>query len=381
MQTLDYCAVTHDTWTSIATQNYGALTVHYITPEWTLRSLCLETKEYKDKHSAENLARHIKASQNEWGFPTPTGVSDSAANETKAFSLLKWNRVACFGHNLNLAVKSALKEKSAADILARGRRVVQYFHKSTTAANALKRMQQQHLSEEHWNKKLIQDVPTRWNSSFAMLQRLIEQSKAIHATLLEPNIKHDAKNLYSFEDQRLVDAMLDFLKPFKDATTIMSTEEAPSLPALYPTYVQLVKNCTVSDNDLQPLQSMKLAAKSDLDKRYVDSNPAILIASFLHPRTKHLRFLTEEKRLEIHNFVREELLQTVENVAPPTLDNHAVPDETKDQPKKKAPKIVYEDFMDCLDDIIKPLENDSSVADNLELVNRELNRYISEPSV
>ena len=30
----DCCAVTHDTWTSIATQSYGTITVHFITPDW-----------------------------------------------------------------------------------------------------------------------------------------------------------------------------------------------------------------------------------------------------------------------------------------------------------------------------------------------------------
>ena len=50
LKSLDYCAITHDTWTSIATQNYGGLTVQYITPGWCLKSLCLETKELQDSH-------------------------------------------------------------------------------------------------------------------------------------------------------------------------------------------------------------------------------------------------------------------------------------------------------------------------------------------
>ena len=67
-------------------------------------------------HRRCNKASNLRVSK-DWGFPTPIAVSDSVANETKAFKLLEWERVSCFGHNINLAVQSALQETDARDIL------------------------------------------------------------------------------------------------------------------------------------------------------------------------------------------------------------------------------------------------------------------------
>ena len=84
------------------------MTVHYVTDDWQLQNYVLETKEMPESHTAENLAKHIKSAQSEWGFSDPIGVSDNAAAEAKAFRILQWERVSCFGHNINLAVKAAL---------------------------------------------------------------------------------------------------------------------------------------------------------------------------------------------------------------------------------------------------------------------------------
>ena len=382
LKSLDYCAITHDTWTSIATQNFGGLTVHYITPDWCLKSLCLETKEIQDSHTAANLARHITTSQKEWEFPIPTAVSDNATNESKAFKILKWNRIACFGHNVNLAVKYALKDDSATDILARGRRVVQYFHKSTTAANILKEKQKISLPSELWDKKLVQDVATRWNSSYDMLERLIEQSPAVHAALNDPKTTLDGRNVYSYDDQKLIDAMLKFLKPFKDATTVMSTETVPSLPALYPTFLKLTHACEVSTDDPEPIQNMKNAAKRNLEKRYSDENNAILMASFLHPRTKHLKFVPDDERQQLHESVKKELdcvIQNYGNVEPTQEQICDVDSLEMQEPRSKIKKVACEDFMDWIDDIVKPLDNNDN-DDRKEKIEREMSRYIAEPS-
>ena len=72
--------------------------------------------------------------------------------------------------------------------------------------------------------------------------------------------------------------------------------------------VQAVEPC---ENDKEPIKRMKNAAKRDLNKRYSQMPDAILISSFLHPRTKQLNFISNEQREQVHETVTSELLDYV----------------------------------------------------------------------
>ena len=75
----------------------------------------------------------------------------------------------------------------------------------------------------------------------------------------------------------------------------------PSIQALYPTYIKLQNACIVNENDEQTLKELKTKAKVDLDKRYSALFDIYLIASFLDPRTKDLKFVSDRDRSEIHD--------------------------------------------------------------------------------
>ena len=57
-------------------------------------------------------------------------------------------------------------------------------------------MQSKFVKEELQNQKLIQDVQTRWNSSYDMLVRLLEQTPAIRATLESPTLKNAETKIF-----------------------------------------------------------------------------------------------------------------------------------------------------------------------------------------
>ena len=209
------CSITHDGWTSLATQSYCAITVHFITKEWELKSLCLEVKELQESHTAENLAKSLREAQQKWQFPDPVAVTDNAANEVKAMSILKWDRISCFGHNLNLAVKAALTVPEINDVLVKCRKLAYYFKMSAVAAGVLRTKQKQ-LTPEKRIKNVIRDVPTRWNSTYDMLERISELTGALHSTLSAPNVKSsNTKYLFTTEDAQNVEAVLKLLKPLK----------------------------------------------------------------------------------------------------------------------------------------------------------------------
>ena len=119
--------------------------------------------------------------------------------------------IGCFAHCLNLAAQKALKVDAVSRLLARVRKVVGYFHRSTTAAALLKnKIKLLGLSQ----LKLIQDVPTRWNSAADMLERYLLLQPAIYATLVgnELNQQPDVSTL-SEADGRLAVSIMECLPP------------------------------------------------------------------------------------------------------------------------------------------------------------------------
>ena len=84
----------------------------------------------------------------------------------------------CFLHLLNLVITDALSSQRAInDVIALSKKIVGHFNHSSVACSRLCDIQINSLGIQ--GKKLIQDVPTRWNSTYGMLSRLNEQKNAI----------------------------------------------------------------------------------------------------------------------------------------------------------------------------------------------------------
>lgn len=74
------------------------------------------------------------------------------------------------GHTLQLVINAALKDKNIERAVGAARCLVEHFKKSELACSKLKEKQKQMDTPEH---KLVQDVSTRWNSTFYMMDRLM----------------------------------------------------------------------------------------------------------------------------------------------------------------------------------------------------------------
>ena len=99
-----------------------------------------------------------------------------------------------------------------------------------------------------------------------MLQRLLEQTVAVHAVLSDPALKgkSDTRLLYTTTDQVNVEAVIDFLKPFKDATLSLSREDEPTLAAVLPVIVKLEGHLSVKESDSGMIECMKGRALDNL---------------------------------------------------------------------------------------------------------------------
>ena len=88
----------------------------------------------------------------------------------------------CFSHTLQLGVEKVLKLPQVVKGIARCKRIATHFHHSSKSSYILKQKQ---TSLGHKDLCIIQAVPTRWNSSYDMVQHILQQQQPLCATLLE----------------------------------------------------------------------------------------------------------------------------------------------------------------------------------------------------
>ncbi|XP_069114751.1 E3 SUMO-protein ligase ZBED1-like [Argopecten irradians] len=245
------------------------------------------------------------ATKNKWNIPTPTATTDNAANEIKAFDILKWQRFGCYGHRINLAVKTALGIPEISKLLGKGRKLVAFFHQSSSAADFLRDHQLVQLKKTH---KLIQDCPTKWNSSLSMLERLLEQTPPIMAVVHDPKYGKAATDAiktysYNFQEQGLVEKIVEVLKPFEIATSILCAENVPTLLKVIPTLLKLKSFTSVKEDDCPVIKKLKGQLADQVKKRSKDAD-LILLASVINLKGFQTKDLYSSTQMTNYNFLR-----------------------------------------------------------------------------
>ena len=205
-------------------QSYITVTAHHITPEWTLASHFLQTQPIYEQHTSANLAEGLKGTVLEWKLERPGTTipvtTDNARNIVNAVKEAGLGpQIGCFPHTINLASQKATGLNQVSRVLGRVRRIVSFFHRSSTAAHILESKQEMLNVPKH---TLIQDVPDRWNSSHNMLERYLEQQAAVYSALTEKVIKKN-KDITTLSDQdvRMAEEIVEVLKPLKTITTLI----------------------------------------------------------------------------------------------------------------------------------------------------------------
>ncbi|CAH0402536.1 unnamed protein product [Chilo suppressalis] len=222
---IEHLCLTADLWTSRANESYLAVTCHFITEEFELKTILLDCSNFEDSHTSENiqsvltdLISKYELTLNKINFI----VTDNAANIQRAVTNIGWKHYGCYAHTLNLILQNAItREQTLQSVLDKVKKIVRFFKKNSTALEKLLKAQ----TNDQPNcvpKRLIQEVPTRWNSSFHMIRRFVELEHCIRSTVAV--IRKDLP-IITNEEWLLLAEVTKILKPFDDATESMSGEK------------------------------------------------------------------------------------------------------------------------------------------------------------
>ncbi|KAM8750144.1 E3 SUMO-protein ligase ZBED1-like [Rhynchonycteris naso] len=308
-----WCGIATDLWKSY-TQNrtYVTLAAHFLgtgTPSClSLTSRCLKTFEVPDENAAETITRVLYEAFIEWGISAKVSgaTTDGGKDVVKACALLDITaQMPCLGRSFDAGIQQAFRLPKLGALLARCRRLVEYFQQSSVATYMLYEKQKQ---QQQPGCMLVSDRVSWWGSTLAMLQRLKEQQFVIAGVLVEDSNNHHL--MLEAAEWATIEGLVDLLQPFKQVADMLSTSKHPTISMVKP-LLHMLANSTlnIKETDPKELSMAKEVIAKELARTYQETpeiDMFLNVATFLDPRYKKLPFLSAFERQQVENRVVEE---------------------------------------------------------------------------
>jgi hypothetical protein len=273
-------SITADIWTETTnTRSFLGATAHYIhNYKFCNVFICLE--ELDAAHTAEYIKERLLNVCEDWNIAVPkiaALITDNGANITKASADLvgKSRNLPCFSHTLNLVASKVCDIENIAPLVSSVKAIVTFFRQSVSAADELRKVT---------NLRPIASVPTRWNSTYFMLQRFMDIRNEIGTVLLK--FPRSPRMLTAAELQQ-VEEVLQLLSPLEQASTEMCGEKYVTASKIIPLVNILQKQFSALHLETQNGQCMKTTLLQELKKRFgkMEEVQLLSIATLLDPRS------------------------------------------------------------------------------------------------
>jgi len=267
-------------------------------------------------------------------------VTDAGGNIIKAIKEYGGDHLHCCAHNLNLGCQDSIE--ILAPLRSQCRQICSFFHQSNVALATLKKIQKDDNNFFEFGKicyKLINEVKTRWNSSFYMFKRIVLLADNINEALLELKEDNDTKFKHLILSEKDVKTLLivcKILDPVEKLTRVLSSEKTPTLGVIIPKLKHLIITITainVPDNNQDPENTCLLFKRKLLESfsaRFIKSfeDHDMQTATFLDPKYKSLKMFTIDEIKVIHSRIKRQIEKLKPHVDPKVSLSKIQKDET-----------------------------------------------------
>jgi len=220
-------------------------------------------------------------------------VTDNAASMIKCADILQIRHLPCYAHTFNLTVQDCFKIDSFAKILSKSKAIVTFFRSSTLASDTLRTIQRRNNKTE---LKLLQEVVTRWNSSYYMLKRISDVRTELAIALNECT---RAPPSLTAEEFKAIDEILQLLEPFEVATTTISGESYVTSSLIIPLSRGISAKLISLENKLETVEGqdvLKSLIKSVNERlKPYNTRTVTMLGTILDPKFKKYGFRTAEE--------------------------------------------------------------------------------------
>ncbi|CAH1996642.1 unnamed protein product [Acanthoscelides obtectus] len=217
-----FISFTTDMWTSdVNNKSFITLTGHWISRNFEQKHYGLSIRGLDGSHTGENIKNallELLRNNNIEVGRVHLVLRDSGANIKNATKDMGVNNESCFIHTQQLVVVNSLKEQtSLMEIVPIARKIVTHINHSSPSRTKLEEIQK---DVNLPIKKMVQDVQRRWNSTYYLLERLVEQRRAINLLATEV----DAVPSLTPSQWDSLEKLLRLLQPFEQTTKHFSRE-------------------------------------------------------------------------------------------------------------------------------------------------------------
>lgn len=327
-----YFSLTTDHWTSPNDETYSCLTAHWIENS-EMHSAVLAFEVFNGTTTGfalgEDFVRIFELYEFDLKYVVAV-VTDTTGNMNTFGEYLRQRGVKhlyCVDHVLHLNAKLAYVDSNLPDsgnAMKTARSLVEYFTKSTQAMGKLLRQQAQN---EHYAGcvplKPLQDVVTRWWSTYRMLSRLRYLRRAIQVLVVNQSVAAIDLTPAQYD---IIEDVENLLKPTAEAQRLLEGEKYPTI-SLVPYFLYSIRRqyeeMAVDYTRSAPILNLCSVLLKDFEKRYLPRSSLVfstdirraggryegipsdtIIASALDPRTKNLSpFIPEDEHETVWNEV------------------------------------------------------------------------------
>uniref|UniRef100_A0A9I9EIR0 HAT C-terminal dimerisation domain-containing protein n=1 Tax=Cucumis melo TaxID=3656 RepID=A0A9I9EIR0_CUCME len=289
--------LTTDTWTSVQNINYMVITAHFIDDDWNLHKRILNFCQVAN-HKGDTIGRAIEKCLEGWGIDRlfTVTVDNASSNDVAIAYLVKkfkgrnglvldgeFIHIRCCAHILNLIVSDALKDLHVSII--RIRNAVKYVRSSPARLQIFKDF----AKEDKMSTKncLTMDVPTRWNSTFTMLDGAIKCQKTFER-LEEHDPSYLPKDdIPTTEDWDNAKVFVKFLKTFseEDCAKIWTNKVEEAFRRLCDDYyMRMSKEKYSQTQSCTPIEGFGFQSQSEIPS--ISSSGSYKARATVHDRFK-----------------------------------------------------------------------------------------------
>ncbi|XP_076828944.1 zinc finger BED domain-containing protein 4-like [Brachyhypopomus gauderio] len=387
LQSVPSLSLTTDIWSSdVCPLSLLSLTAQWIDSSFTLQKAVLHAKQFHGSHTGESIATALEEMLNVWKIPKSKVhviLRDNASNMIKAMDRLGLASLGCFAHTLQLVVNEGLlAQRNVSDALAIGRKIVGHFKHSPQAYSRLEDIQ---MELNMPLKRLMQDVRTRWNSTYHMIKSLTEQKRVLCAYSAE----YELPATLGTQQWGLLEKVMTTLAPFEELTREVSSSSS-SASDVIPIVCVLKRFLSRENEDDEGIKKMKSILLEAVNRRFrdVESEPLYTFATLLDPRYKDRCFTNIEASKQAKALLVVEVMKTEEVLRKTTADS-SEPAEGAScsaalEPAKKTPRMdsaSHSRLESIFDEMLK--ENTVESVSQLATTSArfEIQTYLSKPTI